>query len=144
MAETKGKVGEPGNVNGVAARDSPHKWKPGQSGNPGGPPKGILKLVRQEFGPDVPAIMRVFRDLVLGKVPSGYEDVEIKTSDRIKAGTEVLDRIGVTAQRQLTVTSEPAAPQVIDVSKLTDEQLEAIAAIEFVEAEMPSDGTTEH
>ena len=32
-------------------------------------------------------------DLALGKVPRGYEEAEIKTSDRIKANAEALDRI---------------------------------------------------
>lgn len=66
----------------------------GKSGNPGGPPKGLLREIRDQFGADVPRILAVFRDLAIGIDPKGYT-AEIKTADRIKAGAEVLDRLGV-------------------------------------------------
>lgn len=121
----------------------PYGFQPGVSGNPGGPPRGILRKLRDEYGKDVPKMMGILRDLGFGLAPAGYEKAEIKTSDRVKAGTEFLDRLGVTPQRQLTLTQE-TAPAVVDMTKLTDEQLEALAAIEFVEAAPPDDGTTEH
>lgn len=114
-------------------------FKPGRSGNPGGPPKNILAAIRREFGGDVPAMMRVLRDLGFGKIPAGYELAEIKTSDRVKSATEFLDRLGVTVQRMVTITNEPS-PAVADMTKLTDAQLEALAAIEFV-APAPDDAT---
>ncbi len=66
-------------------------WKPGRSGNPGGRAKNIERIVRDQFGDDIPKIILVLRDLALGITPDGYSDV--KTSDRIRAGTEVLDRV---------------------------------------------------
>ncbi len=119
------------------------RYKPGESGNPGGPPRNILKRIREEYGADVPAVVGALRDLALGRAPKGYESVEIKTSDRVKAATEFLDRLGITPQRQLTLTHEQP-PAVVDMTKLTEEQLEALAAIEFVEAESPPDDATEH
>jgi hypothetical protein len=68
-------------------------WKPGASGNPAGKPRGLERQLRDQFGADVPRLVAVLVDLALGKVPRGYEEAEIKTSDRIKANAEALDRI---------------------------------------------------
>ena len=69
-------------------------WPKGKSGNPGGRGKGTEareKLAREMFGDDVPKMLAVFRDLGLGLTTTGYQDIQ--TSDRIKAGQEVLDRV---------------------------------------------------
>lgn len=121
-------------------RDAKGKWIPGsESPNAGGRPTGILTKLREEFAGDIPAIMRVWRQLALGETPIGYEYSEIKTSDRFKAGSEYVSRIiGRTPQ---TINVGPGAP-VVDMTKLTEAQLEALAAIEFVT--VSPDDVTEH
>lgn len=89
----------------------------GVSGNPGGRARELVSQVREKFRDDVPKIVEVLRDLAIGKVPDGYVE-EIKTSDRIKAASEVLDRV------------LGKAPQDIEVTDVTENQrrmLEALA-----------------
>lgn len=59
-------------------------WKPGQSGNPGGRPKGIARQMRDAIKDDPTRVTRIFLDIL--------EDPEAKDSDRIAAGREYLDR----------------------------------------------------
>lgn len=114
-------------------------WKPGQSGNPGGNPKGLVAEVRAKFGKDIIPILEVFRDLATGKTPPGYEGAEIKTSDRIKAGEEVISRvIGKPVQAiegDVSVGMSPVQSALLDALALTPHerrarlaQLEAEAA----------------
>lgn len=98
------------------------KWKPGKSGNPGGSPKGLVAEIRARFAADAIPMLEVFRDLALGRTPLGYEGAEIKTSDRIKAGAEVLDR------------TLGKAPQTIDGNLdlgASPEQLALLAALQM-------------
>ncbi len=105
-------------------------FAPGASGNPNGKPKGLLSRIRDQFSDDVPKILEVFRDLAIGGNPPGYSENEIKASDRIKAGAEVIDRVLGRPQPADDGDSEPDA--IIDVSDMTDEQLDALASIRFV------------
>lgn len=79
-------------------------FKPGASGNPGGRPAGLIAKIREEFSDDALKILRVFRDLALGQeappkfdgednLISGLLYTEVKTSDRVKAGDIVLERV---------------------------------------------------
>jgi hypothetical protein len=116
------------------------KWQPGQSGNPGGNPKGLIAEVRAKFGGDVVKILEVFRDLALGKTPTGYDDVmEIKTSDRIKAGEEVISRvIGKPVQAiegEVNMGMSPVQKALIDALALTPHERRArLAQLEAEDA----------
>lgn len=60
-------------------------WKPGQSGNPSGRPRGIARVVRDTLGSEGPArLVRVLLAIV--------EDDRAKDRDRIAAARELLDR----------------------------------------------------
>lgn len=92
----------------------------GVSGNPGGRAKELVRQVREKYADDVPKIVEVLRDLALGKTPEGYGYSEIKTSDRIKAGAEVLDRVLGKAHQEIEAT-------VTDVTESQRRMLEALA-----------------
>lgn len=106
------------------------------SPNPGGRAKELVKQVREQFKDDVPKIVQTLRDLALGMTPTGYEEAEIKTSDRIKAGSEVLDRVlGKAVQAiegDVNVGISPEQAALIAGIQLTPHErrkrLEAIAA----------------
>lgn len=97
---------------------NPSRWKPGQSGNPGGSAKTLIKQVREKFGDDVAKIVEVLRDLALGKTVGGYENA--KASDRVKAGAEVLDRVLGKAPQSIDAT-------VTDVTESQRRMLEALS-----------------
>lgn len=60
------------------------KWKPGQSGNPSGRPKGIARQARELVGDDPHRLLQVLLAVA--------EDEGAKDSDRIAASREYLDR----------------------------------------------------
>jgi uncharacterized protein DUF5681 len=69
------------------------RWKPGQSGNPGGRKKGLEKQIRDIVGADVEKMTMAMRDIVLGIKPKGdLACVKIMTRDRIEAYKTLLDR----------------------------------------------------
>ena len=59
-------------------------WQPGQSGNPGGRPKGAARRAREAVGNDPNTVYEVFRTILF--------DESEKTADRINVGKELLDR----------------------------------------------------
>ncbi len=59
-------------------------FKPGQSGNPGGRPKGIATEARRLAGRDGRKLLKILADVAL--------DSEQKTADRIRAAEIVLER----------------------------------------------------
>lgn len=96
-------------------------FQKGVSGNAGGRSKELPSKIRELYKDDVVKIVEVFRDLALGRDPEGYTN-EIKTSDRVKAGQEVLDRV------------LGKAPQQIDGDLnigITPEQAAVLAAIQL-------------
>lgn len=111
------------------------KWVKGQSGNPSGRVKELPAKIRELYRDDVAKIVEVLRDLALGKTPDGYDE-EIKTSDRIKAGAEVLDRVLGKAPQSisgdLNVGISPEQAAVLAAIQLTPherrQRLDRIAA----------------
>ncbi len=132
------------------------QFRPGQSGNPGGRRKELSSKIREDYKGDVIAIFEVMRDLALGRTPEGYEKAEIKTSDRVKAASEVLDRALGKAPQQIdgdiNVGITPRDAAVLAAIQLTPHErrkrLEVIAseddaAIEDFEREHAADADTE-
>ena len=59
-------------------------WKPGQSGNPGGRPKGVAKTVREVCGGSPLRLAHGLLEIA--------EDPKVRPRDRIAAYSELLDR----------------------------------------------------
>ena len=59
-------------------------FQPGQSGNPGGRPKGIAAKARELVGDDPQRLLSVFLEVA--------EDTSAKTADRLNAAEKFLDR----------------------------------------------------
>lgn len=119
-----------------AERELRGRFPPGKTGNPGGRPKGLAKLVRETIGEGAAkALIMAFYDMAMDEKQDGRV--------RVAAGKEVLDRGWGKAQASVDVTSggAPIAGGTlvpIAVQGLTDEQLVALRR-ELEEAEPPPD-----
>ena len=65
-------------------RENLRPWKPGQSGNPSGRPKGIATQARELIGDDPSRLLNVFLEIA--------EDTRQKAADRRAAAESLLDR----------------------------------------------------
>lgn len=105
----------------VPVPKGPHRWKPGQTGNPGGRPKGLASRIR--------AITNDGEDLIsfLYKVVKGEEGGQ--TRDKIQAAQILLDRgFGKAVETQVQVQLDAKngdSTQTLD--DLADAQLESMA-----------------
>lgn len=120
----------------VVAREVRGRYRPGKTGNPGGRPKGLAKLVRETIGEGAAkALIMAFYDMAM--------DPEEDGRVRVAAGKEVLDRGWGKAQASVDVTSggEPigaGALVPIGIAGLTDDQLAALQR-ELEDADPPPD-----
>jgi hypothetical protein len=91
---------------------------PGQSGNPGGRPKGLSAYIREKTLDG--------RNLVdfLDEVMRGNESTFCKMSDRLKA-TEMLLSYGLWPKVQTGEPGNPEMKPLLDLSKLTPEEIHA-------------------
>lgn len=117
----------------------PHKWKPGQSGNPNGRPKGSLnsKTYLKKW-----LEMKVTMENPVTKMKEEMPAMEAMTisligeamSGNVGAYKEVMDRFEGRVNQRVEMTGAEGGPlQVenpskIDYSKLSDEALAAIVA----------------
>ena len=112
-------------------------FKPGQSGNPGGRPKGKVKQIAAKAREHADAVVEELANIVMDK--------DEKASDRIAAGKELLDRgIG----KSLNISTHVGGP-LEDMNE--DEVRELIEAVRAVRAELfgeqpdeAPEGTTQH
>jgi hypothetical protein len=90
-------------------------WQPGQSGNPGGRPKGLISYIREKTLDG-----RLLADFLL-EVVQGNERAFCKMSDRLKATEMLLDRGCFPKTHGET---DPDAKPILDLSKLTEQELQ--------------------
>jgi hypothetical protein len=104
-------------------------WQKGQSGNPGGRPKSVERLVRELVGDDLPALIRAQIKIAQGLPPECAPELEVKAADATRAFDALLDRGWgkVKQQQQIEITSE----NVGRMEALTEAQLEALAALDL-------------
>ena len=90
-------------------------WKPGQSGNPSGRPKGIARQARDLINNDPSRLLNVFLEAA--------EDPKAKLSDRLIAAREYLDRAYGKAPAYAPMEGDGDPLELIDrrISKLVDE-----------------------
>lgn len=108
---------------GTATKQRGRPFAKGQSGNPGGRPRGsgIAGLVRERTADGVEPVevlLKIMRDKKAAK------------RDRIKAAEVLLDRGWGKPQQQVEVTTPPVA----DLSKLTVDQLREVRALLALES----------
>lgn len=102
-------------------------WKPGQTGNPGGRPRGVERRAREAVEArsytdangvehsGVDALMAVYLDVAFSK--------EAKPRERVDAATAALDR-GWGKAKQIVQIGETSSSDV-DLDQMTDEELAA-------------------
>jgi hypothetical protein len=116
--------------------DNSGRFPPGKTGNPGGRPKGLAKLVRETIGEGAAkALIQAFYDLAMDEDQDGRV--------RVAAGKEVLDRGWGKAQQSVDVTSGgvpvgSVGVVPVNLGGLTDAQLAALRQ-QLQEAEPPPD-----
>jgi hypothetical protein len=119
-------------------------FKKGQSGHPGGRPKGLGTTIRAAFGEDPEGLVQFAKDIIEGKPIPGPMARKVKLSGAIKATDQlwivakVEERIQMwkliteqgwgKPQQNLNIQSQTLNASV-DLSKLTDAQLESLEQI---------------
>jgi uncharacterized protein DUF5681 len=94
-------------------------FMPGQSGNPGGRPKGLGRRVRELVGED--------GELIAVYMLSVMTDERARTADRIEAAKWLADRgFGRSVQPHAV---DVATDHYIDVTKVSNEDLDALLGI---------------
>lgn len=104
-----------------------HLWKPGQSGNPGGKPKGLERRVREIVGPDLDAMITALVDIALAR---GNMGAGAKVRDRVAAASLVLNRgWGAPKQTVVVESDQPTTEITINVNVLPDGDLDQLETL---------------
>jgi hypothetical protein len=117
-------------------------FKPGQSGNSGGRPRGLERLVRETVGGDMVTIIKAQIAIATGKKPDiGIEIPAIKASDMTKAAEWLGDRGWGKARQTVDLSGDTAGARRIDYSKLSDAEIETLLkADELLDAAATDEG----
>jgi len=92
--------------------------QPGQSGNPGGRPKGLTRRVRELVGDNGEAIAQFMYEVM--------SDEGARTADRLEAAKWLADRGFGRAVQALDIDVNPSS---FDITHLSTDDLKAIAVI---------------
>jgi len=101
-------------------------FKPGVSGNPGGRPSRPQTIGARRIVADVKALARAIAPEAVETLKSVMLDTKAPPAARIGAATAILDRGYGKPNQTVDVTSILAT---LDLSKLSDEELEQLAAL---------------
>jgi hypothetical protein len=109
----------------------------GKSGNPGGRPKGIAARVKELVGNDGEKALKVLWDIATGKLTITQHAVMTGAPyqatpgfrDRREAIKELLDRGFGKPREPVDLTTRDGEPRSLDLSKLTDAELDQFTAL---------------
>jgi hypothetical protein len=94
----------------VAANRTSFGQPGGNPTNKGGRPRSLLRRISDEHGESVVDLIGIMIQLGRGEVPEGYEQAEIKTSDRIRATEVALDRLIGKPHQSVEIDAEVGMP----------------------------------
>lgn len=93
-------------------------WKPGQTGNPGGRPKGLAGYIRDQTMDG-----RELADFLISVMRGEFPPLSFRGSERLKACEMLLNRgFG----QQPLIEGDPNIKPVLDLAKLTPQELDFI------------------
>ena len=121
IAENNGRTTALGGITGKG-------FKPGQSGNPGGRPKGVAKTVRELVGGDPEELVRILFSIA--------KDASARNADRISASKELLERGWGKAPVSV---ADDGTPQ--DMDAMTAEALAIVDELERMREERSAAGS---
>jgi hypothetical protein len=102
----------PGGVTGAG-------YRPGESGNPGGRPKGLARRVRELVGDDGHAIVEFMYETM--------NDEKLRRKDRLEAAEWLADRAFGKAEQAINIDLNQYP--IVDITRFSTEDLETTLAI---------------
>ena len=113
----------------------PHAWKEGQSGNPGGRPRGLGRYIREKLGEDGKAIADFAIAIIAPEMDASAEgEAQGFGFNEKKWAAEFLRDTGwgrpAAAQDEAETPAE--RPRAVDPKRLTTEQLRALDELDAI------------
>lgn len=105
-------------------------WKPGQSGNPGGRPKGLHKVAE---------LARSKTEAMIGVLEEIAASPKAPPAARVAAANSILDRGWGKPSQPIGGADDLPPLSGADMKNLTTAQLEAIAAMAVTAGDQPTD-----